>query len=1371
MKKRLSRILAFMMVLCMIVTMVPAVFAEGETEAASDKVDILFLGTSDIHGQMYGTNYSNGVSESGKNATGMTRVATYINQQREQYKNVFLADAGDTIQGTPLTYYYAFYQKDKQDPAMKVLRMLDYDMWVVGNHEFNYGMDILQSQLNYITSASTETESQVDVSMANYLDASTNSAESKDWKTWNNYAPYIIKEYDGVKVAVMGIGNPNIANWDVPENWKGIYFAGVIETYNHYKEEMHEKADLVAIVTHSGVNGDPVRSDFIQELVSTTDGIDLVFTGHEHRQAAIKIANKDGKEIPVISPGSSAGAVGRVLVTYNKTDKTYTTEASVVPMSERQGYTTVAKYDVDPTLQAALKPYEDATWNDYMLKPIGSASGNFSAKNLGTAPSAFVDLVNKVQTWGAYDRTGLNTPDDKSDDKPAQLSITAPLTSGSAENLIPEGQITLGDMFRLYRYENWFYQITMSGKEVRTWLECSASKVKVNSDGSYGISGGLTYYDVISGDGFSYVIDASKPSGNRITSMTYNGKEVKDSDSFTVVINNYRYNGGGNYIAYLNEHGCNFKPNDESRVIYSTQYDMIQGEDKGQARNLLADYITEQGTIAPEITSTWKIVNTTPDAFYFSVLSTTDMHGRSTVKDVSSQQAVTNSMERVATAVAAERKIYGENNTIVIDNGDTIQGTLVAQYAITHKADKENPMITAMKAIGYDVWGMGNHEFNYTPQQRDTQTLLADEAGIAVLSANLTLLKDGKNFRGVDTKAGESYYDPYVIKTLDAGNGRTVRVAIIGFGNAANATWDLATNYPNLQFSSLDNPNGDLENEINKWTKEIKDKDLADIIVVTAHSGRGSSTVRDLESQAYIAATKSHDVDLFICGHDHRASVETVKNADGKEIYLIDGGGTHLTKNVFAVTFDENGKVKDFTVTGNNIALKDVKDDQTLAEKLQPWYDETFAWASAPLGKFDNGWDAYKSETEGKNNNDILYSQTQVSNLVHKAQIWATWQNYEKDGIKGATVSIASPVFGTSGPNWTLSLVPTDGQTISTLELAKLYRYANNLLCAVDMTPQQLYAWMSAVADMYTIKDGKPAIGPGSSIFGMDSFYGVDYTFDLTKPAGERVVSAKINGVDLLDMKGTIRVALNSYRMSGGYGFAETTGLSEADCCWTASMNLGADRAPVPTLIGEYVAHMGVVSPTDRVVRGHDSTWNLITYANPFKDVSVDDYYYENLLALAKRGVVAGTSANTFSPNETGTRAQIVAMLWRDAGCPEPTTSTMPFTDVTAGVYYEKAVLWAYENKIVAGTSATTFSPDAVATRAEAVTFIWRYKNAPQAAGQNPFTDIAEGAFYCDAVLWAVDNGVAYGVTSTTFDPEASCTRAQLVAFIGRAVK
>lgn len=263
MKKALSRIVSLLLVLCLVTALVPAVFAADENE-----VQILFLDTSDVHGQQFATDYTQDASLSGTHYQSMTRVATYVKQQRAEYKNVFLSDSGDTIQGTPLTYYYAFMKKDVDDPAMKVMRMMDYDMWVVGNHEFNYGMDILQRQLNYLTSESTETESKVGVSMANYLDANTNNDKTRDWKTWNSYAPYVIKEYDGVKVAVMGIGNPNIANWDVPENWKGIYFAGVVETYKHYEAEMKAKADLIVLVSHSGIDGDPEKSDFIRSSVS-----------------------------------------------------------------------------------------------------------------------------------------------------------------------------------------------------------------------------------------------------------------------------------------------------------------------------------------------------------------------------------------------------------------------------------------------------------------------------------------------------------------------------------------------------------------------------------------------------------------------------------------------------------------------------------------------------------------------------------------------------------------------------------------------------------------------------------------------------------------------------------------------------------------------------------------------------------------------------------------------------------------------------------------------------------------------------------------------------------------------------------------------
>lgn len=589
------KMLSLLAAMAMLLTLLPAAAAAG----AGSSVEILFLGTSDVHGQYYATDYTADISASGSYSQGLTRVASYVKAQRAAYKNVFLADAGDLIQGTPLSYYYAFYRPEEQDPGMKALRTMDYDLWVVGNHEFNYGMDILKRQLADVTAPATEGEDTVWVSVANYLDAATNSDSAKSWATWMGYDPYRIYDYDGVKVAVMGIGNPNIPKWDVPANWEGIYFADPIETYRHYEAEMKAAADLIVLVSHSGIDSD-AESDYMRRLVEQTDSIDLIFSGHEHRNGVTEVTNAAGKNVPIISPSTKCGVIGQALVTYNKATGEKNIQAECVSMKN---------YPVDAQLESVLRPYEQTAWNEYMMQPIGTATGAFTASDLGTAPSAFMDLINQVQIWGAYDNTGLNTPDDPTDDTPAMLSISAPLTSGDAANLIDQGEIVLGDMFRLYRYENWFYQIRMSGKEVRTWLEYAASKVQLDENGQIYIDGGLTYYDVIYGDGFYYEIDYSAPEGSRISAMVYNGRTVKDDDQFTVVVNNYRYNGGGNYIAYLNDHGCSFVPNDPDRIIYSTQYDMMQGEDMGQARNLLAQYIREKQTIDPVITSTWQLVN------------------------------------------------------------------------------------------------------------------------------------------------------------------------------------------------------------------------------------------------------------------------------------------------------------------------------------------------------------------------------------------------------------------------------------------------------------------------------------------------------------------------------------------------------------------------------------------------------------------------------------------------------------------------------------------------------------------------------------------------------------------------------------------
>ena len=1215
--KKMSRILSVILAICMVVSLLPSVWA---TENA-DTVEILLLDTSDIHGQLYATNYTNDYSQSGTNNQGLTRVATYIKEMRAQYENLYLADTGDTIQGTPLTYYFAFEEDTMPDPTVKAMRTLGYDMWVLGNHEFNYGMGILTEQVDYAISDATEGETPITMSMANYLAAETNSDESKDWATWRGFEPYVIKEYDGVKVAIMGIGNPGVPQWDVPANWEGIYFANPIETYDHYEEEMKAAADIIVLMSHSGIDIEGDGTGYIRQLIETHDSVDLVFSGHEHRDGVTKIADKTGRIIPVVSPSTKCSKIGQALISYNKADDTFTIDAKNIAMASGwPDYTPY--YEADEELVEILKPYEEATWNDYMLQPIGTASGDFSARGLGDGPSAFMDLINKVQLAYAYDYNGQNTPDDPSDDQMAQLSISAPLTSGNAANIINAGDIVLGDMFKLYRYENWFYQITMTGKEVRTWLEFAATNVDENGKAS-----NLTYYDVIYGDGFYYEISAKAPEGKRITKMTYNGEDVADDQIFTVVVNNYRYNGGGNYVKYLNDHGVPFEANDPDRIIYSTQYDMIQGEDNGQARNMLANYIREKGVIDPEITSTWEITTELPDSFEFAVVSTTDMHGRSTKTDVATQKEDQNSMLRAATIIKDIRASYGDD-MVLIDNGDTIQGNLVAQYAINQKPDVLNPMMELMIDLGYDTWTMGNHEFNFNPTQRDTQAQFALESGMSALAANITLLEAGKNMFGEDAAAGDPFYAPYVVKTLTDDFGREVNVAVIGFGNPANATWDLASNYPNMQFNSLENPNGDLSYEFQKWIDIVTEQEDVDVIVIASHNGTGNAEGSSLENQSLYAAMNSAGADLVITGHDHTPTIRTATNKNGEEVIIANAGGSNVNLNTVTVTFDENGEVADVAIAAENIALKDVEGDEELAAKTEHWFQETYEWASAPVGTFDNGWSELAPQFTGKTNNQMVTFQNALVDFVHKGQIWASWQSYETEGIEGATVSIGSAVFAEDWSNGgALGFVPVDGTTISTLELNKLYRYSNNLLCAIDLTGAELWNWMNTVANYYDV-DENGNIYLNSSVFGTDTFYGVDYTIDLTKPYGERLVSATYQGQDLKSYEGLIRCALNSYRLSGGYGFFEATGKTEADCAWTASMYLGSDRAPVPTQLGEYVAHMGTVAPNDAVSHGADTTWTIITEAQAEPEIVAEGWSGYTTWTLTSDGTL------TVSPTE-----------------------------------------------------------------------------------------------------------------------------------------
>lgn len=315
-------------------------------------------------------------------------------------------------------------------------------------------------------------------------------------------------------------------------------------------------------------------------------------------------------------------------------------------------------------------------------------------------------------------------------------------------------------------------------------------------------------------------------------------------------------------------------------------------------------------------------------------------------------------------------------------------------------------------------------------------------------------------------------------------------------------------------------------------------------------------------------------------------------------------------------------------------------------------------------------------------------------------------------------------------------------------------------------------------------------------------------TPDLTISGGKFATGTYDGAIDVegyLDPGLSIDSDGNVYKPSGGSGSGGSSGSGGGSTSYTVSVSSGIDNGSV-TVSPKNAAKGATVTITVTPDEGYelatltvkDASGNAIdltresdttytfempsgrvtvdatfaeistTPSNPFTDVATGAYYADAVLWAVENDITEGTSATTFSPNASCTRAQMVTFLWRAAGSPEPQSAENPFTDVASNAYYADAVLWAVEQGITTGTSETTFSPNATVTRGQTVTFLYRDAGSPAASAAGTFTDVAADAYYAAAVQWAVSEGVTDGMTSTTFQPDGNCTRAQIVTFLYR---
>jgi 2',3'-cyclic-nucleotide 2'-phosphodiesterase / 3'-nucleotidase len=554
------------------------------------------LGTTDLHGNVYNWDYFKNAEydDSQHRDIGVAKAATLIKAVRAEVgaENTITLDAGDTIQGTPLAYYYAKIEpitNGTRHPMADAMNSIGYDAAALGNHEFNYGLDLLrafQSQCNHPLL----------------------SANTVDWTSGAPlFPPYVIKtiKINGQKplrVGILGLVTPGVAIWDKANVEGKAKFPGIVEQAKVYVPRLKAAgADVVVVSCHSGPvtsssygNALPYPENASRLLAEEVADIDAILVGHAHIDFNQLIANKvTGKKVLLVEPLYWGMRVARMDIPLTKVKGQWVVDDSAL-VGTVYNANTVPE---DAAIAALIRPAHDKVLG-YVNSVIGTSLQPMSAATSRYEDTAAIDFINYVQA-DAVKKVLAGTADASL----PVLSIAAPFNRAAA---IPAGNVTVRDVAGLYIYDNTLLAIRFTGAQVKAYLEYSARYFKqVSSAGPFpadAVTNAVTdtapngtpdyNYDIVGGldAALTYDIDIAQPVGSRIKNLSYAGAPVTADQAFVVAINNYRQSGGGNFP------GVTTAP-----VLYNAQVEI---------RQLLIDWVTANKVIDASTFSTldWKLV-------------------------------------------------------------------------------------------------------------------------------------------------------------------------------------------------------------------------------------------------------------------------------------------------------------------------------------------------------------------------------------------------------------------------------------------------------------------------------------------------------------------------------------------------------------------------------------------------------------------------------------------------------------------------------------------------------------------------------------------------------------------------------------------
>lgn len=549
-KKLLSVLLALVMVLALLPS--AAFAAEGEKH-------ITILGTSDMHGNIWGFSYEDS-KETDNN--GMARLYTYIQQVRAENPNTILIDAGDDIQGTIMTDDIYNKIHEEPHPVVAAMNYMGYDAMTLGNHEFNWGIDTMQKILS---------QAQFPVLAANVKDASGGFVTGAGWT---------IVEKDGVKVAVIGVVTPDVPIWDGgKEGVEACTYEAANTAVKNAIAEIGDGADVIVVSAHMGMYAEfdeDGGSDSAQKILDDNPEIDVLQVAHNH----VVVSETQGD---TVIGGVRNG--GRDIARFDLTldQNNHVTDATVEIVDMTGVTPSQALRDIELVKESHQKTIDFITGGGSGEDGEGGAAlGSTTAKfqpvdEIAGLPegklqdTAVMDLINKVQ----LENSG------------ADVSAAALFKDTSD---LPEGDINYGNIFDIYKFDNTLYRVTVTGKELKGYMEWAAACYNQWVPGDINISFDPEYpgylYDMFAG--VDYEIDLSQPKGERIKNVMFKGAPLQDDQTLTLAVNNYRYSSAlkaQNLIAGKKE-----------------------WESSNSIRDMIVAYLAEHAPISPEVDNNWKIV-------------------------------------------------------------------------------------------------------------------------------------------------------------------------------------------------------------------------------------------------------------------------------------------------------------------------------------------------------------------------------------------------------------------------------------------------------------------------------------------------------------------------------------------------------------------------------------------------------------------------------------------------------------------------------------------------------------------------------------------------------------------------------------------